>query len=174
MVAVRQLLCRLTLLLQPAHNGSSRANPAKTQLLPKRSGSCLKSRAAGPRFFILHRNSDFLGKATMGPFRLVFPGCYAEVHDRSHPRVAEAEGVSEQADVLPGVRNLTGFDLHPLGNRQSGQWCDLLKRAAVRNAGFPDQFAKDLTGCKHILGFDTVPLIRSPYGFPSVRLRGRG
>jgi hypothetical protein len=24
------------------------------------------------------------------------------------------------------------------------------------------------------LGFDTVPLIRSPYGFPSVRLRGRG
>ena len=48
--------------------------------------------------------------------------------------------------MLPGVWNLTGFDLQPLGNRQSGQRCDFLKRAAARYACVPDQLAKDLTG----------------------------
>jgi hypothetical protein len=49
--------------------------------------------------------------------------------------------------MLPSVRNPTGFDLRPLGDRQSGQSCDLLKGTTVRYAGLPDQLAKDMTGC---------------------------
>jgi len=60
-----------------------------------------------------------LRRKILARFRLVFPGFYAEVHDRSHPGSAETEGVSKQTDGLPGVRNLTGFDLHPLGKSQA-------------------------------------------------------
>jgi hypothetical protein len=52
-------------LIAAAHYGNNRANSTKNLLLPKRLGSCLKSRAAAPRRFILHRNSDFLGKVTL-------------------------------------------------------------------------------------------------------------